>query len=388
MLAFVPLTALARDPAWIAYGPSGPIARTIVSGDCPAITIDGVETRMRIHSTPSAAYPVTACEHAIPAHAKSASIGETKLPVAKLQRTAKVAILGDTGCRRKASSSGKASIQDCADQKKWPFATVANTIAEWDPDLILHVGDYYYREAMLQKGKWVQAPYTWKRWHDDFFKPAEKLLPNAPWVLVRGNHESCSRAAEGWFRFLDPRNYVWENVKTCTSNTDFTPPYVAQAGELRFIVFDSAAVHDWEVLDDQKQMFINQLGLYAKSPSGSWLMLHHPFWSQGPDGEETPVMAEAWQAAGANVPPLALVLAGHIHLLELLSFTDNAIPQFVVGNGGTALDDPVSAPTQLGGRTVAEFYQDDDFGFIAATREGETWKFEVRSKDGKVKKVW
>src|SRR5688572_5328564 len=24
-------------PSWIAYGPTGPIARTIVSGDCPAI---------------------------------------------------------------------------------------------------------------------------------------------------------------------------------------------------------------------------------------------------------------------------------------------------------------------------------------------------------------
>ena len=133
---------------------------------------------------------------------------------------------------------------------------------------------------------------------------------------------------------------------------------------------------------------MNELALYAKSAPGSWLMLHHPFWAQGPGGEETPVLAAAWQGAGANVPPIALVLAGHLHALELLSFSDNGTPQFVVGNGGTALDNAVSAPTQLGGRTVSQFYQDDDFGFVTATREGNAWRFEVRSKDGKVKKVW
>ena len=29
--------------------------------------------------------------------------------------------------------------------------------------------------------------------------------PAAPWIVVRGNHESCSRAGQGWWRFLDPR---------------------------------------------------------------------------------------------------------------------------------------------------------------------------------------
>ena len=375
-------------PSWIAYGPSGPIARTIVKGDCPAITIDGVETRMRVHSSPSPTYPVTACEHAIPPHAKSASIDGTHLPVAKLHKAAKVALVGDTGCRRKASSSGKPSIQDCADPNAWPFEEVADTIAKWDPDVILHVGDYYYREAMLQNGKWVQAPYTWNRWNADFFTPAKKLLPSAPWVLVRGNHESCSRAAEGWFRFLDPRDYVWENVKTCNSNTLFTPPYSLDVGDLSLIVFDSANADDNKIEDIQKQMFTSWLALYAKSKPGAWLMLHHPFWAQGPGGEETPVMAAAWQSAGASAPPLALILAGHLHGLELLSFSDNVVPQIVVGNGGTALDPPVTTPTQLGGRTVSQFYQDDDFGWIAATREGDKWKFEVRSKDGTVKKVW
>jgi hypothetical protein len=84
---------------------------------------------------------------------------------------------------------------------------------------------------------------------------------------------------------------------------------------------------------------------------------------------------------------MAGVFTGHIHLLEILNFTNNEVPQFVVGNGGTALDAPATDPTgtSLGERTVKTFYQDDDFGFIAATRvEGGGWKFEVVDKQGKV----
>jgi len=370
--------------AWIVYGPAGPIARTIVTTDeCPSITIDGAPAKMRVHSTKSAAYPVTVCEAAIAPHVKSASIGGTPLPIAKLHRSEKVAIVGDTGCRMKMGSNGKPpSVQDCSDPNKWPFRQVANAIAKWDPDMVLHVGDYYYREAACTSStNCVKAPYNWTRWNADFFTPAATLLPNAPWVMVRGNHENCTRAAEGWFRFLETRNYVWEDVKTCTSNLNYTPPYTLDIGGLSIAVIDSSNAAD-NLDTTQVPIFVNELGHLVKTKPGTWLTLHHPFWADSYGDEDSETMAAAWDKM--PVPSLGLVVSGHIHDLELLGFTGNQIPQLVVGNGGTAIDPPVSDPTGtvLDGRTVASFYQDDDFGFIAATRDGEAWTFDIRSKSG------
>ena len=45
--------------------------------------------------------------------------------------------------------------------------------------------------------------YGWNVWELDFFAPSARLLAAAPWIMVRGNHEMCKRAGEGWFRFLD-----------------------------------------------------------------------------------------------------------------------------------------------------------------------------------------
>lgn len=373
----LPLSA--ADPVWIEYGPDGPIARTIVTGACPSILIDGASRQMATRAAASGSYPVTSCETALPAGVRSASIGGAALPVQKLGRTAKVAILGDTGCRLKKGDPP----QKCSDPKAWPFATVAASIAAWDPDLILHVGDYYYREATCDGDDCKKAPYDWNRWNADFFTPAAPLLPNAPWVLVRGNHEECKRAAEGWFRFLDPRRYAWEGVAACRSNADFTPPYVAAVGNLNVIVFDTSALAEDD--DGQASMVAGWLKQYAKP--GGWLLLHHPFWGSRKDRLDTPTLWKAWAEAGDAADPIALVLTGHIHLLELLSFGDGGPPQAIVGNGGTAMAKKAQDATgmQFGtnGRTASAFTQDDHFGFIAATPSGSGWTFDVRTSTGK-----
>lgn len=381
-LALLALPLAAEDPAWIAYGPDGPLARTIVTsgGRCPPITIDGRQEAMRTHAEPAKHYEVRVCEAAIPAGAASASIGQTQLPVAKLGRAAKIAILGDTGCRRKAGSP----VQDCSDPAQWPFAAIAATIARWDPDVVLHAGDYYYREAeSCRDGKCTGTKYTWKRWEADFFTPAAPLLGNAPWVFTRGNHEMCGRAAEGWVRFLDPRNYVWEGGRYCASNLQYTPPYTVPA--LNLAVLDSSSAKD----DDAAQaaIYAAQLGTLAQARPQTWLLLHHPFWAMDYDDEVTETMWTAWQQAGSATAPVSLLLTGHIHLLEAISFTDHKVPLFVAGNGGTALDGPPANGTgkTFGGRTIASFMSENDFGFIAATPSTSGWTFEIRNVDGSVK---
>jgi hypothetical protein len=39
-----------------------------------------------------------------------------------------------------------------------------------------------------------------------------------------------------------------------------------------------------------------------------------------------------------------IVVSGHLHLFEILSFTTTRPPQLVVGNSGTALDPGISTP--------------------------------------------
>jgi hypothetical protein len=372
---------MAADPVWLEYGPDGPLARTIVTdgGGCPEIDIDGRRSRMRVHAEPAKHYDVTVCEAAIAVGTRAATIGRHALPVHKLGKSAKVAIVGDTGCRRKVGSP----VQDCSDPVKWPFATVAASMAQWDPDVVLHVGDYYYREANCDAaGKCTPSTYDWKRWQADFFHPAEPLLHNAPWIVVRGNHENCDRAAEGWVRFLDPRKYVWEDKATCKSNLEFTPPYSVSAGDLNVVVMDSSAAKDSS--KTQIPIFAGQLKLLQTAKANTWVMLHHPIWADDYGDAVTETLWTAWQDAGSATAAVSLLLTGHIHLLEAISFTDNGVPLVVAGNGGTALDPaPTNAPgLTVGNRVIKNFTANDQFGFITATPATTGWTLDLRDTKG------
>jgi hypothetical protein len=379
----------ASDYAWLEYGPSGPIARAIVPGNgpCPAIVINGTSQTMTLRASSTSDYNVTSCETPIPSGTTSASINGTALPVAKLGQTSKIAIIGDTGCRLKVSG-GKPDVQDCNDPDEWPFATNAQSIANWNPDLVIQVGDYYYREAKQdKKGNWVKAGYNWTNWQADFFNPANPLLKNAPWIFVRGNHEMCGRAASGWFRFLDPNTYSWEGQQQCTSNLEFTPPYVVTVGTQSFAIIDSSATDDTNVDESDVAIFKSQLELLATTaPAGSWLLLHHPFWSLQGKGTGTPTMYTAWQEA-AKLPAVSLVVAGHKHLFETLDFTDGGVPQIVIGNGGTELTGApkLGSGTPIGERTVDDVYVRDNFGFLAATPATSGWTMTVMSEKGNAK---
>ena len=108
-------------------------------------------------------------------------------------------MFGDTGCRQKT----RQKTQDCS--TGWFYKTLAQHAADVKPDLVIHVGDYLYRE--LPPCSAVPKPctsgYGWDGWNADFFTPSQALFAVAPWIMVRGNHEICERAGDGWFRFLD-----------------------------------------------------------------------------------------------------------------------------------------------------------------------------------------
>ena len=75
------------------------------------------------------------------------------VPVANPQR---ILVVGDTGCRIKG-----ASLQACNDPMQWPFLAVSQAAAGLKPDLIIHVGDYLYRESPCPAGNAGCAGSPW-----------------------------------------------------------------------------------------------------------------------------------------------------------------------------------------------------------------------------------
>jgi hypothetical protein len=392
LLLFATSAFATSQYAWIEYGPKGPIARVILPGSaqCPNITVNGGTPYQMTLRAPSNSndYNVTSCEvNPLPAGTTSAVINGQSLPVAKIGQTTKIAIIGDTGCREKVSG-GKPDIQDCAND--WGFPDNVAAVVAWNPDLVIHVGDYYYREAKQQNGTWVKAGYNWSGWESDFFSPANPLLQNAPWIFTRGNHEMCTRAASGWFRFLDPRTYAWENQTQCTSNLDFTPPYWFNVGSMTFAIMDVSAADDTNPNSSQSSMFAGQLATIQRNvPAGTWLLLHMPFWALQGKGTGTPVLYNAWSQANPQPTDIGLVLAGHKHLMETLDFSDGKVAQLIIGNGGTELTGmptfDQSNPPSTGGRTPHHIYIRDAWGFMTATPNGTDWTMQSMSNTGVLK---
>ncbi len=201
LLAFAPFAVLADDARWLQLGPNGALeARVATAGaQCPEIVLDGHANRMGVRAPATPEFPLV-CSASLPAQVRRVSIAgaDLVLPIADPQR---ILVLGDTGCRIKGSA-----VQSCNDPKQWPFARLAASAAKLKPDLVIHVGDYLYREnaCPADNAGCQGTPFgdNWPTWAADFFAPATPLLAAAPWVFVRGNHEDCQRAGPGWTRLL------------------------------------------------------------------------------------------------------------------------------------------------------------------------------------------
>lgn len=370
---------------WVELGPGGTaIARLITTQPtCPRIQAGEQSLPMQVHAKPSQAFPVQVCEQTIPANV-TATINGQSWP--KLVTNPKrIVVIGDTGCRL---SQGQA--QACKDPQAWAFQRVAQSAAAWKPDLVIHVGDYLYREAACPKGNMgcAGSPWgdNWDAWNADLFIPATKLLQVAPWVVVRGNHELCDRGGNGWFHFLDPR-------PLSGSCQDYTEPYAIPLGNPQLLVMDSAKAEDGQVKADQVKTYIPQFKTLANlATKNSWLMIHRPMWAFAealPLGKSALVfpLNLTLQSASANALPLAvqLVLSGHVHLFERVSFTSRRPSQFVVGNSGTRLDSDFTTSLSglvIGGEPVASDTVLGEFGYTTIEASSQGWIVTPRTVNG------
>ena len=368
------------SPAWVELGPGGQaLARVVVSSvsDCPSAEVDGRATAMSPRQpVPDGFRPV--CEAALPAGAKSARVNGQSLPLPQVDPPL-IAVIGDTGCRIKGTE-----IQDC--NRDWPFDRVSKAIAARQPQLVIHVGDYLYREdpcPATDHAKCGGSPHgdNWETWNADFFKPAARLLTAAPWAFVRGNHEDCKRAWRGWFYYLDPAPWTG----TCAI---MPPPYLIQLGAFQLIVFDSSAA-------DQSKVDPGQLGNYTAQlaslhAENAWLVDHHPFWALKPATEgkpaiaETDVLQQAWNRASPR--GISMVLSGHTHLFELLSYGPDRPLQIVAGDAGTKLDKAKQGQTggvQIYGLMTEVGEDEEQFGYTLLHKSASGWTLSLRTPKGK-----
>lgn len=410
--------------AWVVLGDNGArMVRAVTMYDtCPTISVGNALLKMQVRaaagtmplratasapgdSKPSA-FPVITCEATLPADAARAAIGDRPLPLPKALPQ-RIVVLGDTGCRMKRADN---VFQDCNSTDQWPLARIAATAASLKPDLVLHVGDYHYRETACPNGlagcKDSPWGYGWDTWEADLFKPAAPLLAAAPWIMVRGNHEECARAGQGWFRFLAPEPYTAARSCNDARNdalANMSPPYaVPLGGGDQFIVFDSAkagrnnlAVDDPLSLNYQLQ-FMNVARLANGVRGASFFASHHPVLGYQPletnsfvggnlalQGAMAQVNGTAYYPAG-----IQLALHGHAHDFQALSFATDHPATIVSGNGGDDLSPPLPSPlpplAPAPGVTLERISHSNVFGFMLMERAGGAWTYKAYTSDGKV----
>jgi hypothetical protein len=329
------------------------------------------------------------CELPLPATAKQVKLMGQALPQVH-QRPHKIVLLGDTGCRMKLPTY----FQDCSDPAAWPLAQVAKQAALEKPDLVIHVGDYHYREHSCLAGDCAHTPtgYGSDTWQLDFFKPMKPLLQAAPWIFVRGNHESCERAGQGWFRYLDPRPY--SEQQNCDQKTpaeaDITAPYAVPLGsKLQLIVVDTATASDTKAPPNLVAAYsseVEQVAELSSQKPQNWLVMHHPLLGYGYGSvtgyhSSNTTLMSAWQAR--NHPDfmpasISLVIEGHIHTFELNRFAGAQPLSLLTGFAGSALESefPKNLPAHfevIPGIEITESLHDHDFGYTVLEENNGKW---------------
>ena len=381
---------------WVQFAPNDTVLlraiETVPANGCPVAAVDGSPVTLAgrgniVQPTDPASYggksywPVLMCESAPVSafgHATASINGVAlKMPVASPHR---ILVIGDTGCRVTAATSG---TQNCNDPAQFPLQFLSNYAATFKPDLIVHVGDFFYREQPCPTGftgcAGNPAYDNWDSWNADWFTPAANLMAAAPLALSRGNHESCNRGARGWFRLLDVHAYD-ANAVECTgpyvpmagapgakgplTAYDYTPPYVVQAGQVSLLMFDSSdsntTAPDTATLSGGQtlpQIYTAQLNAaLAPLAGGNVFYITHKatydirqakIGNSLAGGDATQQSVFDAITPGGVPAQVKLLISGHDHQFQVVNFASSSYaPMLVVGNSGTLLDNNSGAQPQ------------------------------------------
>ena len=362
--------------AWVQMTERGSEVRVArPAGGCPVARVDGRALPLSLRSAADDRFPAI-CSGDLPAGADRVEV-EGRILAAPRPVVRRMVVFADSGCRIKGPL-----VQACNDPKAWPFAEVARRAAARHPDLVIHIGDYYYRESPCPVGdlrcEGSPSGDRWSAWAADFFDPAAPLLQAAPWVFVRGNHESCARGGVGWFRLLDAA----AAVKTCPAEAS---AWTAPIGGLSLYVVDSADTVDEAAPPERVADFAGQLAALQPglATQRGWIVVHRPIWGLapavrlGPLGPVNVALNATEQAGvkGRDLGAVTLVLSGHIHHFSSFDFGPGRPAQLVVGTGGDvglAADSPrITRDQVMLDHLAAAHTEFDRFGYMVLDRVGE-----------------
>ena len=420
----LPLLAAMANPGfaagvqpWVQMAPGGgSMVRVLTEAQtCPVLRSDGRKLAMSERAAPAtlpvrpnkagqtepAAFPTRVCEAHLPRTARHASLNGQRLALPRAQID-RIVLIGDTGCRLKASDK---AWQNCNDPAQWPFATIAARAAALHPDLVLHVGDYHYRENPCPADQKDCTPtvtgYGEAGWRADFLEPAAPLLAAAPWVMDRGNHEECARAGQGWWRLLDvhPLRAGSDCVDAANDAiSNHTDPYTVRlGGGAQLVVADLMELASGKPGDSATTAVFAQdmatIDRLARRSKTTFLTAHFPFNPVLWDKHGPAAVAIGGKPLDAFSPPplhhVRAMLAGHIHLFQVARYADRPT-QVITGFSGTLEDVPLGpanmadtagkpgAPTLTALTTIP-----GRFGYALLQRRGYGWRLTAYDADGK-----
>ena len=196
-----------------------------------------------------------------------------------------------------------------------PAATVAGLVKNWDPDLILTVGDNNYPD-----GASATIDANIGQYYSDYIYP------------YKGSYGAGS-AVNNFFPALGNHDWVAANAKPYRDYFELPGNeyyYDFVRGPVHFFVLDSDPNEPDGITSSSVQAQWLQNALAASTSAWNIVTLHHaPFSSGGAHGSNT-ILQWPYQDWGADA-----VLAGHDHIYERI--VKNDFPYFVNGLGGASI---------------------------------------------------
>ena len=291
--------------------------------------------------------------------------------------------------------------------------------------MILQVGDWFYRDTNCNNTFPGCADPTsvnyevwgdiFDSWNADVFFPAKTLLAAAPWIMARGNHESCGRGARGWYALLDAlpistannyaagvtcpltTTYPAPGQTMATYQGDFEPSYVVPVNGVNFLVHDSSFANDSKVDTNMAGNYDIDLSnllraVSAASTNPQIFATHKPTfglsYGTAPNGCVTNGTSDGsgdWTEQGVfnggtgytasafknGVPAsIGLFISGHVHQFQYFNFgaannlNANFAPQMIVGTGGSLLDADCNTGMVPSGLTDPPNFAQANFPFV------------------------